>query len=104
MRTLTANDPNGQTVITTLPDGMIDLVADGFGPALIGFPTTKMTLVQQRINGDGESNVHREVVAVVSISTASILEFAKMVQDTIAGNKDAVVQAFAQMQQIVDQI
>ncbi len=83
-------EENGLRIATTVPGGMIDLAADGFGPSLIGYPTMKLTFFQQRMGAEGDPTQYREVVSTVSVPTAAFLEFADIVRKTLSENKEVI--------------
>ncbi|MBC8725822.1 hypothetical protein F6X37_31025 [Paraburkholderia sp. 31.1] len=81
---------NGVQITTVFPDGIVDLAADGFGPSLIGFPVMKLSFFQTKFSADEGPTQKREVVSTVQIPTAAFLEFAEIVRNTLAANKEAV--------------
>ncbi|WP_353192138.1 hypothetical protein [Pandoraea pnomenusa] len=93
---ITQTTASGTLTASILPDGIVDIYADGIGPAMIGYPMTKLCLVQQRVATDGEAEGERDIVAVLSIPTHVLLEFNKVLISSLTANKEAMMNAIEQ--------
>ncbi|MEW9586774.1 hypothetical protein [Paraburkholderia sp. DGU8] len=94
---------NGMSVVTEIPDDAPRISGNGFGPALLGFPTTIVTIFQQQLSGHSKpDHLERKVVATLEIPTISLLELAQTVQKALRENKAAMQGAMAQMVAFVD--
>jgi len=94
---------NGVSVVTEIPDDAPRISGNGFGPALLGFPTTIVTVFQQQLSAESTpSSMERKVVVTLEVPTISILELAQTVQKAMRENKAAMQGAMAQMHAIVD--
>lgn len=86
MRKFTEEHPDGRKINTSMPDGTPTLVADGFGPGLIGFPLLKLTLVQDQIGIPGSPDINRDVIGSIQLPTAAFLEMADKIREILAAN------------------
>lgn len=81
-------EENGQTINNIFPEETVSLFADGFGPAMIGFPNTKVTLFQQTINPPNFDEIERTIVATITVPTIALIELAAHVQKVLGQNKE----------------
>jgi hypothetical protein len=80
----------GTTIIHDIPEDTPRVFSDGFGPALIGFPLTTVTLFDQQVVDPSEKAVHRKVTMTLQVPTLAILELAHNIQQTLQENKGSV--------------
>ena len=86
MKKFTEQQPDGRKITTSMPEGTPTLVADGFGPGLIGFPLVKLSLVQDQIGIPGSEDIERNVVGTIQIPTTAFLEMADKIREILAAN------------------
>lgn len=86
MKSYSESLPDGKEVITVIPDDSPMIVADGFGPGLIGLPMLKLTLVQDQVGIPGQSALERTVVATLQLPALALLEMADKVKQLLNEN------------------
>lgn len=101
MATQITTSVDGKDSIVTFKDGYSDISSDGFGPVMIGFPTTKITFVQTRFNGDGSNQKNDEVVVSVQVPTVTIMMFIESFSKTIRENKEGITGALKKMEDAI---
>lgn len=89
MKKFSEQHPDGRTITTSIPDGVPTLLADGFGPGMIGFPMVKLSLVQDKLGVPESQEIERDVVATIQIPTAAFLEMADKIREILAANEAA---------------
>jgi hypothetical protein len=96
-------EENGAVIVHEVPEGTPRIFADGFGPSLLGFPLTTVTLFQQELaDPEDPTTVRRKVIMTVELPTTAILELAQTIQKTLRENKGAVEASMATMRAILD--
>jgi len=80
-------DEDGRQVNYIVSDDMANLFGDGFGPALIGFSNTKLTVFQQPISSDVNA-MQRDIVATVTIPTVALVELGSHVKRVLQANRE----------------
>lgn len=78
---------NGKQINNTIPDNAISIFGDGFGPAMIGYPHSKITLFQEVLSTDPDV-IEREITATVVIPTVALVELANHVKRIMQENKE----------------
>ncbi|WBX91592.1 hypothetical protein [Achromobacter mucicolens] len=101
MNRIIKNDENGMATTFEFASTVQNISGDGFGPMLIGFPFTKVSVVQQRIQRPNADSVEKEVVAVLTIPTHALLELADNVRAALKPNREAVEQQTDQMLKVI---
>ena len=85
---------NGVTIKYHFDESYADNFADGFGPAMIGFPFTKLLMYREEISHDAEDKVmHRKIVGTLTVPTAAFLQTALNVKSALLANEESVTQA-----------
>lgn len=79
---------NQEEVEIPAADGMISLFGDGFGPLLLGYPNSKITIVQHSIKVPTGSVDERELVATITVPTVALIDLANHVERAISRSKD----------------
>lgn len=96
-------EENGSLIVHEVPDDAPRIFADGFGPSLLGFPLTTVTLFQQELaDPEDPTAVRRKVIMTVELPTTAILELAQTIQKTLRANKAPVEAAMATLKAILD--
>ncbi len=76
---------NGANITVSFPKDSRAVASDGFGPIILGFPTTKITFVQQKPSLD-PTEITQDVVMMVQVPTFAIFEFIKKFNESFATN------------------
>lgn len=80
---------NNIDVTYVLPDDAPRFNTDGFGPALVGFPMTTVSLFQQQFAQDPSAQ-ERKIVATIQFPTTALLELAQNIVATMRENSASV--------------
>lgn len=99
-RTIT-NEENGLVTNFEFGTDVPNITGDGFGPMLVGFPFTKISVVQQRIQGHNSPPIEKEVVATLTLPTHAVLELADNIRGALKQNRATVEQQTAQMMKVI---
>lgn len=92
---------NGEKISFVIPDDAMRISVDGFGPALIGFPFSTVSLCQQQITATpGEQE--RKVIATLQMPTTAFLELAQTIVKALQENKPGVEESFEQMKKFIN--
>ena len=91
---------NGEKITFVVPDDAMRIAVDSFGPALIGFPSSTVSLCQQQLTTTpGEQE--RKVIATLQMPTTAFLELAQTIVKTLQENKASVEESLEQMKKIL---
>lgn len=99
-RTIT-NEENGLVTNFEFDTDVPHITGDGFGPMLVGFPFSKVSVVQQRIQGNNAPPLEKEVVAILTLPTHAVLELADNIRATLKQNRATVEQQTGQMMKVI---
>lgn len=92
---------NGEKVKFVIPDDAMRIAVDGFGPALIGFPFSTVSLCQQQIAATPNEQ-ERKVIATLQMPTTAFLELAQSIIKALQDNKTNVEDSFEQMRKVIN--
>jgi len=95
-------EENGTHIQYAIDENNLELFADGFGPAMVGYPFTKITLYREQMSAElGDIATNKKIVATITVPTATILQIAQTVKSAIMSNKEGMESAIDQSREII---
>ncbi len=94
-------EEGGKIVTNVIPDDLIDISGEGFGPMLIGFPNTKISIFRQQLSDPAVSEIERRIIATIQVPTLALLGLAQNVRAVLKNNSDQMRAARAQIDALI---
>lgn len=92
---------NGRTITNIIPDDMVEVFGDGFGPMLIGFPNTKVSVFRQQISDPSSGKIERKIVATIQVPTLNLIELGRNMDAILKNNSEQLRAVRAQIDTIL---